>query len=470
MNRRKNSVAEDEEKEYNQKKEKNYDFAGVKAAAEMGAKAAGSSSGKSVSAGISAIASLAKSGVETAAKALTSATKKTNSTQQKPKEVTKTDAEKMVDFIYSEENLPKTEDFLFNNGFPSREDREYNKEFFGEQEEKKQTVDLFKAKTNSILNPSLPNKEDRMFLKGFMGDEEEERDYNKQVEDNKKAKSDYAYTFRGSPFEHFFTEQNPAPAGMPLKKQDPVAEIMAKAAQYQKNKTSEDAPLSNVLGTASTAFGIPGTVFDAANKQLENFNVVRSSNAPVKFNAAKPGSIDMSLPIKNDTFDMRFTYNDGKVSVTGKNHLLKKYADNAEITDFINKVDGAEAPKFVRYFIKNSDDVAKLKNVAKNGKKAFSIISYALEGLEVVSVLYDDYKDDGKLGKKSGKKFVSSLAEVGGSALGSAIGTKAGAFFGSLLCPGLGTVIGGFIGNIAGSLIGGALGEYGGEELVEAIV
>ena len=40
-----------------------------------------------------------------------------------------------------------------------------------------------------------------MFLSGFLGDEEEERDYNKQVADSKKAKSDYALAFRGTPID-----------------------------------------------------------------------------------------------------------------------------------------------------------------------------------------------------------------------------------------------------------------------------
>ena len=65
-------------------------------------------------------------------------------------------AQAALDYLYSKNNRDKTKNFLSNNGLPSFEDREYNKNYYGDQEERKRILDLFREKTNSILNPHLP--------------------------------------------------------------------------------------------------------------------------------------------------------------------------------------------------------------------------------------------------------------------------------------------------------------------------
>ncbi len=110
-------------------------------------------------------------------------------------------ANSALDYLYSNDNQNKTQSFLKNNGFPSAQEREYNKELYGVQEEQKNMQNLLKNKTNSILNPTLPNDTDRAFLKGLMGDEEEERDYQKQVARANSAVSELKNAFSGSRLE-----------------------------------------------------------------------------------------------------------------------------------------------------------------------------------------------------------------------------------------------------------------------------
>ena len=98
---------------------------------------------------------------------------------QKSKSIFNSDAfaSSALDYLYSNNNRDKTRSFLKNNGFPSAEDREYNKKYYGVQEENKRMLDLFKKKTNRILNPRIPDDTDRAFLSGFLGKEEEENNY-----------------------------------------------------------------------------------------------------------------------------------------------------------------------------------------------------------------------------------------------------------------------------------------------------
>ena len=314
---------------------------------------------------------------------------------------------------------------------------------------------MFKNQANDVLNPTLPTQFDREFLSGFMGEEREQERYNQKVMQNAYRRSVYADVFRGSPFEKMFLGEQPAVMA-------PVVQKAPIKAQNQNLGKMFEVSATNAMGTASDIVGVPGTVLNAADNQLKNFDVVRPSSAPVKFNAARPGSIDMKLPIKNDVLDMRFTYNDGKVSVTGKNHLLQKYADNADVTDFINKVDGAETPKFVRSIVNNADDVAKLKNVAKTGQ-ALGTASTVLGGAEVLAFGYNDIKDDGKLSEETVKKTGSFFGDLAGSSVGAKAGASLGSAIGTAICPGLGTIIGGFIGGIAGGILGGIAGDKLGE-------
>ena len=110
-------------------------------------------------------------------------------------------AKSALDYLYSNSNRDKTQDFLKNNGLPSFEDRKYNKKYYGEQEESKHILDLFKEKTNGILNPKFPNDTDRAFLSGFLGKEEEENNYKKKLSGSNRALGELQDAFRGSQFE-----------------------------------------------------------------------------------------------------------------------------------------------------------------------------------------------------------------------------------------------------------------------------
>ncbi len=110
-------------------------------------------------------------------------------------------ANSALDYLYSNENLGKTQNFLESNGFPSIEERQYNKEAYGAADERNQMLDLFKSKSNSVLNPAISNDTDRAFLSGLMGDEEEKVYHQTQIADVNSAIKQWQSAFSGSPLE-----------------------------------------------------------------------------------------------------------------------------------------------------------------------------------------------------------------------------------------------------------------------------
>ena len=110
-------------------------------------------------------------------------------------------AQAALDYLYSKTNRDKTKNFLANNGLPSFEDREYNKKYYGEQEESRRILDLFREKTNGILNSNLPDDTDRAFLSGLLGKDEEENNYRKKLASSNRALGELQDAFRGSQFE-----------------------------------------------------------------------------------------------------------------------------------------------------------------------------------------------------------------------------------------------------------------------------
>ncbi len=110
-------------------------------------------------------------------------------------------ANSALDYLYSNDNLGKTQSFLESNGFPSIEERQYNKQSYGAADENRQMLDLFKNKSNSILNPKLSDDTDRAFLSGLMGEEEEKAYHQSQIADANSAIKRWQSAFIGSPLE-----------------------------------------------------------------------------------------------------------------------------------------------------------------------------------------------------------------------------------------------------------------------------
>ena len=106
-----------------------------------------------------------------------------------------------LDYLYSNDNLGKTQSFLESNGFPSIEERQYNKQSYGAADENRQMLDLFQSKSNSVLNPTISNDTDRAFLSGLMGDEEEKAYHQNQIADADSAIKQWQSAFSGSPLE-----------------------------------------------------------------------------------------------------------------------------------------------------------------------------------------------------------------------------------------------------------------------------
>ncbi|MBE7027012.1 MAG: hypothetical protein E7410_05605 [Ruminococcaceae bacterium] len=110
-------------------------------------------------------------------------------------------ANSALDYLYSNDNLGKTQSFLESNGFPSIEERQYNKQSYGAADENRQMLDLFQSKSNSILNPKLSDDTDRAFLSGLMGEEEEKAYHQSQIADANSAIKQWQSAFIGSPLE-----------------------------------------------------------------------------------------------------------------------------------------------------------------------------------------------------------------------------------------------------------------------------
>ncbi len=499
--------------EYNKKEEKNFGSVGAGLAPVQGISDIGrvTKNEDKKTDGISTAVSLAKSGAETAATAAkqTNTTwqkpkeaTKTTSASQKPKQVNKTDNKKMSDYLYAKESQPKTQKFLFNNGFPSYEDREYDKEFYGEKEEKRRFDAHFGSRLSDILNPKLPDKEERLFLSGFWGDEEEERQYQKQVADNKKAKTELYEAFRGSPFEHFFTTPNPAPAGMPLKKQDPVEELMAKYEQYQKNKPAD----TTASKSDSEIKKEPTMWFENGDYAASHYKGVdprlryELHPAPENMDKTQNDSQKPVMHFENGDYASAQSENRWELHPAPKNlHITSPESNKTKdsVSDVIGDVSniaGSTLKNFSEFVdlepVQNflvtpgspltgvNQAVAKGMPILKKSGKALGAVSTILSFGEAGIYALNDLITDKKLNDiESYKKLGSAL---GGWALssGSAIvGAKAISAIGTLICPGIGTVVGGLLGTLGGfafgligDYYGGKIGEYAGDKLGEAII
>lgn len=121
------------------------------------------------------------------------------------------DAGKMVDYIYSAENLKNSMEFLKKNEYPTPVERKLNKQFYGEEQEREGLYNRFRKKTNEALNPTLPDAMDRLFLSGFLGDEEEQAEYDRKVSEAQRAREEILNLFKDTEFSHLLgdTEINP---------------------------------------------------------------------------------------------------------------------------------------------------------------------------------------------------------------------------------------------------------------------
>ena len=125
-------------------------------------------------------------------------------------------ADAAVNYLYDKRNQSKTQAFLQNNGFPSAQDRAFNEQLYGAQEEQRWMRDFLKNRTYAIMTPTLPNENDRAFLHGLMGEKEGERDYQKQINDANRAQSDLLSTFRGTQFESSLKPSVPKREALPV--------------------------------------------------------------------------------------------------------------------------------------------------------------------------------------------------------------------------------------------------------------
>ena len=172
-----------------------------------------------------------------------------------------------LNYLYSSGNRDKAQLFLKNNGFPSAEELEYNRNYYGAAEEDKRILDLFKEKTRNILNPQLPDDTDRAFLKGLLGKSEEEENYNKRISSSNRALGELQDAFRGSQFEGEVTPTvqtaNPSPIVMNAINRNPNARNEHRIiGTYAPNKKTAIAQFSNSPAS---------DIYDRSNKNVWSF-------------------------------------------------------------------------------------------------------------------------------------------------------------------------------------------------------
>ncbi len=108
-------------------------------------------------------------------------TKNTTSPNDKKEVISDSDSSRMIDYLYAKENLEKNEKFLARNNYPTPDERDLNKQYYGDEEEKAHLTKRFKTQTNNALNPKLPYATDRAFLSGLWGDEKEQAEYDLKI-------------------------------------------------------------------------------------------------------------------------------------------------------------------------------------------------------------------------------------------------------------------------------------------------
>lgn len=144
---------------------------------------------------------------------------------------------------------------------------------------------------------------------------------------------------------------------------------------------------------------------------------------------------------------------------------------------FLNGVDEVSRKAKINRTIANvSEDMPKildngLGKVLKKGGKALSIVGDVLTVADLGLTAYNDYKDDGSLGKDTVKVTAGALGNLGASVVGAKIGAWIGGAVGGVASGGVLAaplaVLGGFVGGVIGGLVGGDLLESAVERIYD---
>lgn len=207
-------------------------------------------------------------------------------------------------------------------------------------------------------------------------------------------------------------------------------------------------------GNPLTSIGIANLSPDVLHSDLTNvgFRVLdkmRSDGTPKRqlydLNTKKP-LLEFDFHGVN-TKAGKVTFPHMNVKVPENANKLQKYAADS--------LDHKAIPQSVYNSFRDFDKVG---NVVKKGGKALAVVGIALDTVDLGATIYNDFQDDGQLGKKTVKKAANIGGSWAGAAGGAKVGGWAGSAIGTAICPGLGTVIGGFIGGLFGGIAGGLAG------------
>jgi hypothetical protein len=104
-----------------------------------------------------------------------------------------------------------------------------------------------------------------------------------------------------------------------------------------------------------------------------------------------------------------------------------------------------------RYLVQNADQVARVGKVVGKGAVVVGIV---VDAGRLGYTAYQDYQDDGKLGKET----AIMATDVAGGIAGGIAGAKLGAMVGAIGGP-VGVIVGGVIGGVIGGIAGSGLGR-----------
>jgi len=141
--------------------------------------------------------------------------------------------------------------------------------------------------------------------------------------------------------------------------------------------------------------------------------------------------------------DESATYFEGKFnSVVEDSFKNKTNRAIAEVAEDIPKIVDSNAMK-----------------VLKTGGKAISVAGDVIQIVDTGLNIYDDYQDDGKLGKQTVKEIVGVAGDFGGAALGAKAGAALFGAIAGLLSGGVLAAPAAAVGGIVGGIIGGIWGK-----------
>ena len=146
----------------------------------------------------------------------------------------------------------------------------------------------------------------------------------------------------------------------------------------------------------------------------------------------------------------------GSVSLPPANVVGNSFMGSTKAANFINSVSNSiQSQKNIsainNAIVKNADEVAKVGKVIGKGTV---VIGIAIDTYRLASTAYNDFQDDGKIGRETAEM----AGDIAGGIAGGLAGAKLGAAIGAVGGP-VGIIVGGVVGGVIGGIVGSGIGR-----------